>query len=227
MSHYRVAVFSDKPDMFDALLAPYSETDSEFFSFIPLDEDKIEWLRSFHKEHCPEMSFEEFLTSEGYINSTKDGSIGYMANPDAKWDWYTLGGGDWQFSLKRENSGEDRKNDYVYTEPDYNEDLARKEYKRIAAIAESGEDPFGTYSREDAERFIEDYPDEELYLLTRKWNYPYAFITPDGEWHAPGTVGWWAMSDDTPESLKQYIKEWIEYISSEGNPFVNFVDCHI
>ena len=227
MSHYRVAVFSDVPDAFDQLLAPYSENDTDYFSFMPLDEDKIEWLKSFHQEHYPEMSFEEFLTSEGYINSPEDGSIGFMANPDAKWDWYALDGGDWQFDLLPNNSGDGRKNDYRYTEPDYNENQAKKTYKRMVKIVDSGEDPLGTIPKEEAEQFLKDYPDEELYLLTRKWNYPYAFITPDGEWHAPGTVGWWAISDDTPESLKKYILEWVEFISSSENPFVNFVDCHI
>ena len=56
---------------------------------------------------------------------------------------------------------------------------------------------------------------------------PYAFVTPDGEWHAPGTVGWFASSDETEESTAAYEKEWEEYINSEENPYVSFVDCHI
>lgn len=227
MSHFRVAVFSDKPDDFDILLAPYNEADEEYFSFVPLSEEKLAWLRDFHKKHYPNDSFEEFLTSEGYINSEEDGSIGFMANPDGKWDWYTLGGGDWQFD-KLPNAGDDgRKNDYRYTERDYSERMSKKTYARMVTIVKNGEDPFGTISKEEAERFLEDYPDEELYLLTRKWNYPYAFITPDGEWHCPGTVGWFAVSDDTPESLRKYINEWAAYVTSDANPFVCFVDCHI
>lgn len=227
MSHYRVAVFSNDPDGFEALLAPYSEADTDYFSFIPLEEDKIEWLKDFHEKHCPEIPYEEFLTHEGYINSPEDGSLGFMANPNAKWDWYTLDGGDWQFE-RLHNDGEDsRKNDYLYTEHGYSERIARKTYNRMLTIVDTGEDPLGTISREDAERFLEDYPDEETYQLVKKWNYPYAFVTPDGKWHSPGTVGWFALSDDTPESLKRYIKEWAEYVSSDENPYVNFVDCHI
>lgn len=29
---------------------------------------------------------------------------------------------------------------------------------------------------------------------------PYAIVSPDGEWHAKGEMGWWGMSDDTNEA---------------------------
>jgi len=232
MSHYRVAVFANKPWEFEDLLAPYSEADEEYFEFIPLAEDKLEWLRTFYKEHSVKAeSFEEFLTSEGYVNSEEDGSvIGFYANPHAKWDWYSLDGGAWQFEVLPEFAADDgdlRKNAYNYIDPEYDESRARKTYKRYKMIVDNGEDPYGTISLEEAQEFIQDYPDEEFYLLACKWIYPYAFITPDGEWHAPGEVGWFGASSDTAESMMSYIKEWVAFIESDANPFVNFVDCHI
>ena len=56
---------------------------------------------------------------------------------------------------------------------------------------------------------------------------PYAFITPDGEWHAPGTVGWFAMDDSTEETMAAYNKQWRKYVDNDDNPYVSFVDCHI
>lgn len=56
---------------------------------------------------------------------------------------------------------------------------------------------------------------------------PYAFITPDGVWHAPGTVGWFATDDSTDESQTKYDEEWAAYIASDENPWVCFADCHI
>ena len=57
--------------------------------------------------------------------------------------------------------------------------------------------------------------------------YPYAFITPDGEWHSPGRVGWFGVSTENEESLEKYIKEWKKWIMLDDNPYVSFVDCHI
>ena len=184
MSHYNVAVFSYDPNAFDRLLAPYSEEDPMFMCFSPLTEKERKWYEDYYKEHKRDIpgSFEEFLTSEGFIVDTLSGKVGRKVNPDAKWDWYTLGGGSWQFELKDDHVFDDddnvRKNDFVY-------------------------------------------------VVDGNWEYPYAFITPDGKWHAPGTVGWFATSDDTPESREAYLREWIAWIESDENPYVNFVDCHI
>ena len=181
MSHYRVAVFANNPYQFDELLAPYSETDEEYFEFMPLDDDGYQFARAAYDRMPDDVkpeSFERFLTDEGYVNDPVSGEVGYMANPNAKWDYYTLDGGDWMFSLKKgeqyDKNGNARKNQFNY-----------------------------------------------------KDDYPYAFITPDGEWHAPGRVGWFAMSDDTPESIAAYEAEWKAWIASPENPYVNFVDCHI
>ena len=56
---------------------------------------------------------------------------------------------------------------------------------------------------------------------------PYAFITPDGIWHAPGDVGWFGVSDEGPESLDRHIEEWQAFLNSPDDPYVSFVDCHI
>lgn len=57
--------------------------------------------------------------------------------------------------------------------------------------------------------------------------YPYAYVTPDGEWHAPGRVGWFASSTETEEEWQAYLKELKEYLNNDDNPYVSFVDCHI
>lgn len=65
------------------------------------------------------------------------------------------------------------------------------------------------------------------YKYPKRGSIPYAFITPDGVWHAPGVIGWFATDDSTEESQKKYEAEWWAYIASDENPYVNFVDCHI
>ena len=56
---------------------------------------------------------------------------------------------------------------------------------------------------------------------------PYAFITPDGKWHAPGRVGWFAISDESADDWNKYVEEWDAFLASDGNPYVSIVDCHI
>ena len=53
---------------------------------------------------------------------------------------------------------------------------------------------------------------------------PFAFVTPDGEWHAKGEIGWWGMSwDEIPDD------EWERIYSDAVDKYKNFtlLDCHI
>ena len=82
--------------------------------------------------------------------------------------------------------------------------------------------------RDDVERYDTDalHHRKNDYVYVK--NIPYAFITPDGVWHAPGLVGWFGMDTSTDESYKAYKKEWHDYVSDLSvNPYVSFVDCHI
>lgn len=77
-------------------------------------------------------------------------------------------------------------------------------------------------------------PDNDFFVY-RKNDYdyttgeykPYAFVTPDGVWHSPGDVWFFACDTSTEESRKKHDDEWTAYIDSQDNPYVSFVDCHI
>lgn len=58
----------------------------------------------------------------------------------------------------------------------------------------------------------------------------YAVVTPDGEWHAPGTVGWWGMSSETDGEAEKWKYEFNDCFiepAKESNWEVLIVDCHI
>lgn len=230
MSHYRVAVFANDPSEFENLLAPYSETDEQYFEYIPANkpDDYLQERYAALKEKglLKDTNFNKWLEDLGYI--VKDGMICYYGNPNAKWDWYSLDGGEWEFDLKRgeeyDDTGFGRKNQYSY----HNSERTAKECRehwvaqlQKAAIGENRDEV------KAAEAFLKTYPDPDKYVERIMTIHPYAFITPDGVWHAPGTVGWFGMSDDTDESYATYMKEWIDYINSDENPYVTFADCHI
>ena len=54
----------------------------------------------------------------------------------------------------------------------------------------------------------------------------YAIVTPDGEWHQKGKMGWWGMSDD-----KISDEDWRAYIDSLLDTYHDataiVVDCHV
>jgi hypothetical protein len=56
-------------------------------------------------------------------------------------------------------------------------------------------------------------------VLTDNYNFEktsYALVTPDGEWHQRGKMGWWGMSSD--EMTKD---EWKEYYTAQIKKYPN------
>lgn len=73
------------------------------------------------------------------------------------------------------------------------------------------------------------YPTEEEYIKSYTQFSTYAVLTPCGEWHEPGRMGWWAISDATPEQEANFEKNYKEKFIKTANPEWNLtiVDCHI
>ena len=75
MSHFNVAVFSHTPDEVDALLAPFIEQVEPYSPYAVFEED------------------------EDYDVDESTGKPGCWYNPNARWDWYCVGGR-WAGQLK-------------------------------------------------------------------------------------------------------------------------------
>ena len=223
MSHYAVAVFSDDGD-FDRLLEPYDENNKKYFEFVPKAFEVIEADFNNFKKQNKGWTLQMYIENFGYIE--EDGAWGYRHNPNGYWDWYTLDGKDYMFPLKDEYDcdGPLRKNDYDWypINPDEKEDAEDfwDDFIEDGAIAS----PPGIWNRK---YFLERYKTKEQYVKEMCRTVPYAFITPDGVWHAPGRVGWFASSDETAEDWNAFVKEWDRFIRSDSNPYVSLVDCHI
>lgn len=230
MTHFRCAVFSYDPGRFAELLAPYGEDNDQVFEFIPATRTVAQLEEDFKANAekgyvSDDTSFEDWVQAIGY--KFVDGVLGYYANPNAKWDWYTLNGGDWMFDLKRgekyDENGNAKKNQYSYKDKEFDKEYWTSVYEEMKQTADNRDHPEYEY----ANAVLTAYPTLNKYLHDKRLLYPYAYITPDGAWHAPGNMGWFAMSDETPESTAEYLKGWEDYIKSDENPYVNFVDCHI
>lgn len=106
MSHFTVMVIGENPE---EQLAPYQENNmgncpEEYLAFNDETESlKISWNELTEEERSEYGSFGEFAEDEGY--KEHEGKYGYWENPNAKWDWYLLGGR-WSGFLKLKEGAE-------------------------------------------------------------------------------------------------------------------------
>ena len=93
MSHFTVMVIGDNPE---EQLAPYQENNmgncpEGYLEFMDKTEDlKKEWEELAEEERSEYTDFDSFAMEDGY--EEHEGKYGYFKNPNAKWDWYLLGG---------------------------------------------------------------------------------------------------------------------------------------
>jgi len=230
MSHYAVAVFADTPYDFDRLLAPYNEN-SHSERFVADEETLKQKYKQFLIQNpgWEELGFEYYLEQFDYKREGDE--VVYYSNPNAKYDYYCLDGKDYMFDLKSGVDYEDdrRMKDYDLDKEDEDVDenylIKFWDFYVEKGVKEVDGQAFMTlYS---PEYYLEKYGTKENFIKSQKRIIPYAFVTPDGAWHAPGNVGWFALDDSTQESMDNYVEAWSKYIHSDINPYVSFVDCHI
>lgn len=226
MSHYAVAVFADDGD-FDRLLKPYNAADHDYYEFTAVDYESIVSRFNRFYNYNPSWSLDRYINQFGYVQ--ENGQWGYYCNKHGYWDWYSLDGRDYMFELKDgvelpEGQFDFRKNDYNWFVEDNDAASDAVEFWDDFIGETKLAEPPGIWNRQ---YFIDRYKTKERYVEEMKRTIPYAFITPDGVWHSAGRVGSFATSDETSEDADRYIKEWDDWISSDANPYVNLVDCHI
>ena len=226
MSHYAVAVFADDAD-FDRLLKPYDENNKEEFIFEPIDYQKIVDDFNEFMKHNNGWTLDMYIKEFQYVQ--ENGQWGYWHNPHGYWDWYSLDGKEYLFDVKpgvflAEDQYDYRKNDYDWYPNDSEAESDAAEFWDSFVGEDAFAEPPGLWSRQ---YYLNRYGTKEQYMKELGRTTPYAFITPDGVWHAPGRVGWFATSSESSDDYDKYLEEWDAFIQSDANPYVNLVDCHI
>lgn len=231
MSHYAVAVFCDTPASmeFDRLMEPFNEQDEKYFIFDPVSDEEIaERWDKFHKDN-PSWEYSSWLDT---MFHSQDGKLGYWYNPHAAYDYYTLNGKDYLFDPLRsalEEAGDDFPYFWKKSQIDWfkiPEDMEKYDEAFWAKIwAKYSENGDGFYSdKYYRERFG---TKQQFIKEMMRPTIPFAFVTPDGKWHAPGNMGWFACSDETAESMDAYWEEWCDFIKNAPDCYVSILDCHI
>jgi len=178
--------------------------------------------------------FDEFM--QKWYGTQKDyekDEYGYWENPNAKWDWYVIGGR-WEGSIKTFDGLEVNTclaSDIVVTD---NEEYQSK--IRFWELVVEDDEPKNEHEKEmknltfySPKYYTELYESKEDYAERTSKFYTYAFLTVDGEWNEPGEMGWFALSDETQDSKKEYEKAFFKYLeyAKENDLYLTVVDCHI
>lgn len=175
---------------------------------------------------------------------------GYWENPNAKWDWWQIGGR-WKGFLKASSgeSGEEslvcrgfiqnEKGRYAQArvgdidfEPDqelYNKKLRWWEVVVEGSPLRSGEDKMDFFNFYQKEYYINRYKTKETYAKINSSVITYAVIMPDGKWYQKGDMGWWGFSSETAEESYDWDMHFKENFIDKADPdwILTIVDCHI
>ena len=213
MSHFVVAVFSKtgREGEVDHLLAPYQEN---------------------NMGDCPS-AYLRFVDDEDYDVDDIMGKPGYWENPNAKWDWYEVGGR-WSGLLVSHGKTGRRGCAANYAEDEFDSCLTSEiEWDEIKARRLKELEPYeDCFARKfyNPEYFSQLYPTEEAYIKSNTEFSTYAVVTPDGTWHAEGEMGWFGFGSDTPDSKREFENNyWENFIKPaiENGWYLTVVDCHI
>lgn len=238
MSHFVVAVFTSKNQWYEDLLEPYYEglevepyvrrTKQEVLSEIEKYCQKDDELKSKYENLSDSEKMKDW---EGYEMFDVNGNPLTTYNPNSKWDWCEVGGR-WDSMLKTKNG--QLVNQCLVSELDLTPnqkhyDNAIRFWEIIVeeqSLKEGEEKPFSFYSKE---YYLDRYKNKETYANVCSSLGTFAVITPDGEWHEKGQMGWFGCSSETnDESLDwdlHYQERFID--NAESDWTITIVDCHI
>lgn len=170
-------------------------------------------------------------------NIQSDGSVFTDYNPNARWDWYSIGGRfsseiplkDGDYKWADEASMDEVDIDYI-DEDEY------KNSMRFWQLYVDGQAPVTDEDKElvsfvirDRQYFVDNYDNAQEYAEWMSRFTFYAAILPTGEWVAPGRVGWFGTTTATAEENKAWRKKVVEILqrAKDNNWSITIVDCHI
>ena len=157
----------------------------------------------------------------GYIDEC--GNLYYLVNPNAKWDWYEIGGR-WSGKLIVSGVGVDsaRIKDIDWDEMRSNNIKQHKKWwKEFKDREKNGEHNFG-------DGRMKRFKDEDEYIRSGV-NFKTFAVLKDDEWFECGSMGWFGCSSASKDEEKDWNdKYWDRFIRDEDpETFLTIVDCHI
>ena len=258
MSHFTVGVIVRSPEELESVLAKYNEQDEDYM-IREIEWDKqgyIDYYRKYNED--TELSDEEIwvLGQEEYCDRHDDEYIYSYYNPDARWDWWSVGGR-WRYKLKVLKSAEHIKDrDLFFGEPRKQKgkyrwcdgakikdirwsDMNRPTREQLQAAGrfwdvvvdgapqQEGEDFRFCYRKE---YYQDRYGTKENYIMKESLFYTHDLLDgPNDIWYSMGDMGWFGLDATTRESFEEYVYKFYEIIQRPEYQDYWFimVDCHI
>ena len=118
------------------------------------------------------------------------------SNPEGRWDWCVIGG---------------RWDGWIFG-PE--REKASRDDKGGFNFADEHHTP------ENNTRLVHDIPIDEIHYC------PFAVITPDGQWHHEGRMGWWGIVTDEVDP-SEWHEEVKRLLAQYPNHLAVAVDCHV
>lgn len=215
MSHFPCLVIMRAGQSVGKLLEPYMENSAK--------EPPMEYMDFFEDEEC---EIDE-----------RTGKRGFWQNPNARWDWYVVGGrfsnqlkakdGEWATGSQRIKGKYD-----IAMISDIDTTVDEREFELSLDMWNSWKrgTPTGRWELDHYKRDVveERFPDAWMYARWRSEFWFHAVVTPDGKWHEVGKMLWWGISTETGAD----IRDWLDNFQSRFiKPFPDcagvVVDCHI
>ena len=258
MSHFSVGVICKSPEDIAELLAPYDENlEVESYigrtktQMIEDGRKRKEYYQAsygdnyenYMKPYLSATTDEEFYNLEKYSDVEYDdyGNEISTYNPDSKWDWYSIGGR-WGCELKirvtEENGlgeyGEGDQDEFLYGDVakikdiDFSPNAERYDecYKWWKEKVEGSDEEWDEFYKKSY--FTERYRDVEEYATRSASFTTFALVTPDGEWHEQGEMGWFGCSSDSPDEARAWDEQYMSFIkNADPEYYFVMVDCHI
>lgn len=179
-----------------------------------------------HKKYYA--TFEKFC-KDWYGAESRDpekGRYGYWENPNAKWDWWQIGGrwtAAWDKSYDPKTDPENQEICWLCQGTGERKDMNCPN----GCNACNGKGiqikwPTSWKSKPDSNIFplskvLPDILDDSLHV-------PFAIITPDGKWNEAGEMGWWGIVKNEKDDWKEQAKQ---ILTAHKNCTAIVVDCHI
>ncbi len=237
---------------FDKYDPQFKDTNSDDFTPVYLIPDGYREILVAYKELYP--TFDDYMEKCGEVERDPEtGRYGYWTNPNAKWDYWRVGGRfrgllkaskgtlgelSWEYTMDKENQYPEVAGQYDQAQiKDIDFSLNQELYDKAARFWEVYVEKAPLRPEENPEAFDSFYtPEYYKQLYESKENYAkeqssfstWALVTPEGEWYQKGDMGWWATHNGTAESFRNF-SEAFERILSECDPewYITIVDCHI
>lgn len=253
MSHFNVAVITaEKPteSMLDQMLFPYCE-DTKYVPPQYLEFSEVEDIKDYKnffndsnnitKVNGVDMpfnkafkSFKEYMEEcEGYIFNEETNTFGYWCNPDAKWDWYVVGGR-WNNMLPTKSHSRVNTCQIKDVDWDYEKDNIPR-YKREWEVLVEGDKPQNYYEEclikdrpfyHKPEWLKSQYGSKDDYIYYMSTIVPFATLFVD-TWYEEAQMGWFGISNSEEGQKDSYREKFSEIISKYPNYWITIVDCHI